>query len=239
MYELVITKMPTFSTISFFLACIFSQHLINLAWKPPNPLPKAPYNGPHEEYIISKLRYLRFLLRLTTVFVYLHYFYVMKYPSPTPFFCPDTSLLSPTLFTWSPFSILCISTTIVTCLFRLNAFKELGQDFSFQLAKPKRLFTGGMYAYVQHPAYTATFCFSIANAMLVGRLDGLTACWLPSVVVRQAWWANWVIFILTVGGAVWSTILRVREEEKMLKEAFGEEWVDWHEKTPRYIPWLF
>jgi protein-S-isoprenylcysteine O-methyltransferase Ste14 len=33
-------------------------------------------------------------------------------------------------------------------------------------------------------------------------------------------------------------ILRVRDEEKMLKEKFGKEWENWHSRTARFIPWI-
>jgi protein-S-isoprenylcysteine O-methyltransferase Ste14 len=33
--------------------------------------------------------------------------------------------------------------------------------------------------------------------------------------------------------------LRIRDEEEMLKEAFGKEWEEYHSKTARFIPGLF
>jgi protein-S-isoprenylcysteine O-methyltransferase Ste14 len=54
----------------------------------------------------------------------------------------------------------------------------------FHLAKPRRLVTTGLYAYVQHPSYTANWLVYCANFALLLRLNGSSGCWLPTGLVR-------------------------------------------------------
>jgi protein-S-isoprenylcysteine O-methyltransferase Ste14 len=122
---------------------------------------------------------------------------------------------------------------------RLLAFKELGKDFTFHLTKPKRLNTSGLYSLVQHPSYTGVVLSNAANTMFLYRLDGISACFLPGWIVRQAWWANWTLFFVTAMISTYGTRVRVRREEEMLQKEFGKEWEEWHAKTKRFIPFIF
>jgi protein-S-isoprenylcysteine O-methyltransferase Ste14 len=33
--------------------------------------------------------------------------------------------------------------------------------------------------------------------------------------------------------------LRVRDEERMMRRAYGKKWEEWHGQTARFIPWVF
>ena len=74
---------------------------------------------------------------------------------------------------------------------------------------------------------------------LFQNVDGAVACFLPSWVVDA--WASikWLLLTAFAGFVVVSMGTRVRDEEAMLKEAFGKEWEEWHRKTSRFIPGLF
>jgi protein-S-isoprenylcysteine O-methyltransferase Ste14 len=226
-------------TLSLFFVCILSTYLTTLAWTPPNPPPRSPYGNDRLGLIVPIQPGLRLFRFFNTLFSSFHYFLILVYPSPPKIICPNATNLSPSLFTWSPYSILCLTTIIFFCAIRLLAFKQLGTDFTFQLAKPSGLNTSGMYAHVQHPSYTAMFLLSVGNAMFLLRVDGMVACFLPGWVVRQAWWVNWVLLGLNIGMGTWGTAVRVKAEEEMLRRTFGGEWEGWHKKTKRFVPGLF
>ncbi len=42
-----------------------------------------------------------------------------------------------------------------------------------------------------------------------------------------------------IGAGVMAGRTRVRDEEKMLKDTFGKEWVEWSGRTKRFVPGIF
>jgi len=74
----------------------------------------------------------------------------------------------------------------------------------------------------------------LSISLMLGRLDGILACWLPTFLVKgkYVWMVVGVVRIGRFG------YMRVRDEEKMLRETFGEEWEAYHARTARFIPGL-
>lgn len=125
---------------------------------------------------------------------------------------------------------------------RLLAYHQLGKNFTFRLNKPSELFTGGLYSYVQHPSYTTLFVIAAASVSFWGRIDGVAACYLPAAVVtasvRGVGLSEWIaVCAMAVVGA--TMVVRIRDEESMLKNAFGKEWVNYHRRTRRLVPGVF
>ena len=83
--------------------------------------------------------------------------------------------------------------------------------------KTEELTTSGPYAYVRHPLYVGSFLHSVAYALMSGH-------WISFAVVLP-------LFFLLYGAAV-ST------EEAMLCKIFGERYVDYSRRVPRFIPRL-
>lgn len=59
---------------------------------------------------------------------------------------------------------------------RVVAYHQLGENFTFELAKPERFATTG---YVQHPSYTTKALVAISITGFFLRDDGPAGCWLP------------------------------------------------------------
>lgn len=55
---------------------------------------------------------------------------------------------------------------------------------------------------------------------------------------RAGWWLGMAALVATAG-AFGAVGVRVRDEERMMKRTFGEEWEVWHSRTRRFVPWLF
>ena len=70
-------------------------------------------------------------------------------------------------------------------------------------------------------------------------MDGAAACVLPALIVRQGWWLNGVLGVWLIWMMTKLIYIRVGDEEAMLKDAFGEEWEEYHRKTKRFIPGVF
>jgi len=123
----------------------------------------------------------------------------------------------------------------------LSAYKGLGANFTFQLARPSGLIKTGIYRYVQHPSYLGLWVVRCVDFFTLNRGDGVISCVMPG------WWEKvlrvpWLSEVLAGGLAIGMGFvlwIRVRDEEEMLKKEFGREWEEWHGKTARFIPGVF
>ncbi|HEX5778969.1 MAG TPA: protein-S-isoprenylcysteine O-methyltransferase [Xanthobacteraceae bacterium] len=112
---------------------------------------------------------------------------------------------------------------IATGLFSLWLFwrthKELGRNWSVSLEVRDKheLITGGVYRYVRHPMYSAFFLWAVAQFLL-----------LP----------NWAAGLSGVVGFGTLYLFRVGREEKLMLDAFGEQYRTYMERTARIVPWV-
>jgi protein-S-isoprenylcysteine O-methyltransferase Ste14 len=104
-------------------------------------------------------------------------------------------------------------------LFRLT-HKALGKmwSVSLQLREGHRLVTSGVYRTLRHPMYSAFWLMALAQALL-----------LP----------NWVAGPAGLVGFGLLFALRVGQEERMMEEAFGDEYRSYRDRTWRIIPYLY
>ena len=59
---------------------------------------------------------------------------------------------------------------------------------------------------------------------------------LPDYIMSTQRLWNWLLPLLTTCFMIGGLAFRVREEEAMLKKAFGNEWELWHARTARFVP---
>ena len=95
----------------------------------------------------------------------------------------------------------------------IAAVRTLGKQWSYQarLVEGHKLIVSGPYRFVRHPIYTGMFGKLLATGLAISHWIGL----LPAVLV------------FAIG-----TAIRVRSEEKLLRDAFGEDF----EAYTRYVP---
>lgn len=112
---------------------------------------------------------------------------------------------------------------------------RLGPRFTFVLSAPKKLETGGLYKYLQHPSYTALDISMVAyyTLQVMFCAGGVLQCYFGESRLR-----SWVFKVSVLKGLVMVpvTMARIPREERMLEETFGEEWRVWSGKTKRMIP---
>jgi protein-S-isoprenylcysteine O-methyltransferase Ste14 len=101
-----------------------------------------------------------------------------------------------------------------------SAARTLGRQWSLEasLIENHQLITAGPYRWVRNPIYTGMFGLLIATGLAVTRWQALTAA----------------IVAFAVG-----TVIRVRSEEKLLREAFGKQFEQYAEQVPALVPRLF
>ena len=148
--------------------------------------------------------------------------------------------LNADLVTWSWSTAVPLAMLIFVAIpLRASAYFTLGANFTYTLSEPDGLLTDGVYAYVQHPGYTAFFILCCSLVWLFFRTDGAQSTWFPervygAVRVFQKAMGLPVVLGLLVY-AIWG---RVAQEEEMLEGLFGAEWKAWHTKTARFVPYV-
>lgn len=98
-----------------------------------------------------------------------------------------------------------------------RAHADLGTNWSvtLQVREQHRLVTGGIYRYVRHPMYSALFLYSLGQALV-----------LPNWIAGPSYLVPFGILFA----------FRVRVEERMMLEEFGDEYAAYMAKTKRLVP---
>ena len=76
----------------------------------------------------------------------------------------------------------------------------------------------GPYRLVRHPAYSGTFLTMLGLGLAL---------------------TNWASLVVLLAGVFLGHFYRVRVEEKALVQAIGQPYIDYMQRTRRFIPWLF
>jgi protein-S-isoprenylcysteine O-methyltransferase Ste14 len=116
-------------------------------------------------------------------------------------------------------SILTMLVAIVSVWFSAAAIRTLGQQWSLaaRVLEGHKLVTQGPYSIVRNPIYTGMFGMLLATGLAVSHWIGLVMA----------------IVVFAIG-----TVIRVRSEEKLLREMFGVEFDKYASTVPAVIPFL-
>jgi protein-S-isoprenylcysteine O-methyltransferase Ste14 len=97
------------------------------------------------------------------------------------------------------------------------AIRTLGKQWTFRarVVEGHELITGGPYSLVRNPIYLGMFGMLISTGLAVGR---------------------WPIVIIAVALFLIGTEIRIKTEEKLLREAFGEKFDEYASKVPAFLP---
>lgn len=114
---------------------------------------------------------------------------------------------------------LTISIAVVSVWLTVAAVRTLGKEWSLtaRLVEGHRLVRIGPYRLVRHPIYTGML------GMLVATGSALSVWWVLIVAL--------VVFLV-------GTAVRVKFEERLLREAFGAEYDEYARRVPAIIPFL-
>ncbi len=117
------------------------------------------------------------------------------------------------------FQILAIFIVVGAVWMAGSAVRELGKQWSFQarLIEDHKLITGGVYQIVRHPIYAAMFGILISIGLVV---------------------SHWAALIIGVIIFLIGTKIRVNSEEKLLRDAFPNEYEEYARRVPAFIPFL-
>ncbi len=131
---------------------------------------------------------------------------------------------TPIVFGSEPISILAgwlaICAAVGSVWLITMAVKTLGKEWSLtaRLVEGHKLATSGPYAFVRHPIYTGMLGMLVATGLAISHWAALLAAL--------------VIFFI-------GTTIRVRSEEKLLREAFGEQFENYARSVRAIVPGLY
>ena len=102
----------------------------------------------------------------------------------------------------------------------IAALRELGKQWSLEarVLEGHKLIKTGVYSIVRHPIYTAMLGMLLATGLAV---------------------SHWLIVVLGLTTFLIGTRIRTNLEERLLRDAFGEEFEEWRARVPGLIPFLF
>lgn len=106
---------------------------------------------------------------------------------------------------------------IASLIFVMAAVRTLGQQWSLhaRVLEHHELVQRGPYRIVRHPIYTGMFGMLVVASLAHGHWGGLLI-------------ASLVYYF--------GTLIRVRAEEKLLREQFGAAYEEYARKVPAFIP---
>ncbi len=106
---------------------------------------------------------------------------------------------------------------LASLIFVTAAVRTLGKQWSLQarVLEHHELIRRGPYRIVRHPIYTGMFGMLIASTLAHGH-------WLGLVIASLVYYLG--------------TVMRIRSEEKLLREQFGSEYEEYAREVPAFIP---
>jgi protein-S-isoprenylcysteine O-methyltransferase Ste14 len=117
-------------------------------------------------------------------------------------------------------AVLTMALAIGSVWFCSTAVRTLGKQWSLtaRVLEGHKLITQGPYSVVRNPIYTGMLGMLLATGLAISHWMGLVMA----------------LIVFAIG-----TAIRVRSEEKLLREAFGEEFEAYARKVPAVVPFLF
>ena len=109
---------------------------------------------------------------------------------------------------------------IIGFIIRITAIKQLGKQFTatVQIVEDHQLITTGLYKYLRHPSYTGALITFLGGPLWLG---GTYSIFIVATCMTLAYY------------------LRIVAEETTLRNAFGNSYKSYSEKTWRLIPFIW
>jgi protein-S-isoprenylcysteine O-methyltransferase Ste14 len=117
-------------------------------------------------------------------------------------------------------TILEIVIVVVSVWTMWSALRVLGKQWSLQarVLEDHKLVREGPYRFVRHPIYTGILGMIVAAGLA---------------------WCHWIGFMIALALFGIGTAIRVRSEEKLLREQFGAAFEDYKRNVPAVLPIKF
>ena len=120
-----------------------------------------------------------------------------------------------TLPTWAGWVGVVLIVLALIVFWRAHADLKTNWSPSLEIREKHELITRGIYGYIRHPMYASQWLWVLAQPLLL-----------------QNWLAGWLDLVVFI----FFYLLRVRAEEKMMIDAFGEQYKEYMKKVGGVFP---
>lgn len=105
-------------------------------------------------------------------------------------------------------------------LIRFISIRTLGRFFTVDVAirKDHKIIKNGIYRYIRHPAYASSLLEFIGFGLSLN---------------------NWISLLVVIIPVTVAFINRIKVEEKLLTDKFGNEYSEYMDRTYRLLPWIY
>ena len=145
------------------------------------------------------------------------YFCVWSFPLRQKQFSPIAS--GAQVAEWG-MAVLTVTMAVASTWLVNAAARRLGKQWALaaRLVEDHTLIQDGPYRFVRNPIYTGMFGMLLATGLAAGQ-------WIPLLIA----------IVLFIPG----TYIRIRSEERLLRQAFGPAFEAYTRRVPALIPWIY
>jgi protein-S-isoprenylcysteine O-methyltransferase Ste14 len=117
-------------------------------------------------------------------------------------------------------AVLAVVAAAGSVLMVMAAIKTLGKEWSLtaRLVEGHHLATEGPYRFLRHPIYTGMLGMLLASGLAI---------------------SHWTALLVALPVFFVGTVIRVRSEEKLLREAFGADFDAYTQRVAAFVPGLY
>jgi len=123
---------------------------------------------------------------------------------------------------------------------RVYCYKVLGEYFTFHLAVQEKqpLIKAGPYAYIRHPSYIGSVMQVLGMTLAHVLANPYSTCF-GRHTFPHCEQVETALLIVFSSGPLLGILRRMKEEEQMMREKFGKEYVEWEKRTWRMVPFIY
>jgi len=116
-------------------------------------------------------------------------------------------------------AVIAVVLAYASALFSLRAVQTLGKQWTYQarVLKDHDLITQGPYSIVRNPIYLGMFGMILSTGLV---------------------FSHWYLAVIAIVFFLIGNQIRIRAEEKLLRETFGKKFDDYAARVPVFIPFI-
>jgi len=143
--------------------------------------------------------------------------FAMVWIAPRPYFLPIVTMPRSAEVVCAVVTVILAAVSVGLCM---AAVRTLGKQWTCRarVIEGHQLITNGPYGFVRNPIYLGMFGMLVATGLAIGR-------W-PMLLIASA------VFLA-------GTHIRIRSEEKLLRQTFGQGFEEYAKRVPAFVPKLF
>jgi protein-S-isoprenylcysteine O-methyltransferase Ste14 len=124
------------------------------------------------------------------------------------------------IYYWDTFFAFGMSLIVMGLMIRIHSILTLKQYFTYSVAKVENheIIESGLYKFIRHPGYLGQLIIFIGISTSI---------------------SNWLSILVMMVPITLGYLYRIKVEEKFMIEQFGEDYLNYQERTKRIIPMLY